>query len=501
LKPPGPFHKIQSTRVLFTVMSMFLIIYGCMSVGPDYIRPDITISPSWHARLTGGLYNGTSDTSELAKWWETLGDTELTRLITRAVQTNIDIRQAVSRIRQARAQRSIYRAGLFPGADASASATRSSGSENMGSKGIRTAYSAGFDALWEIDLFGGIQRSVEAADADLQSSIEDLHDVHVSLAAEVATNYIDLRTYQSRLMVARTNLKNQEDTYKLIIERRQAGLVDELDVAQARASLERIRSGIPSLRSGINESKNRLAVLLGTQPGTLHKELEESESIPLVPGQIAVGVPADVLRQRPDIRKAEQELIAQTARVGVATADMYPKLKLSGTIGLTAMNSGNLLSTGARNYSYGPGISWPIFDAGVIRQNIEVSSAKQEQALQSYESAVLNALEEVENRLTAYVEEQHRRDALSEGAKASRKAFYLAKIKYETGLTDFSTLLDAERSLLTLEDELSTSDGKVTSNLVSLYKAMGGGWSPNDNGKRTDSQSTGETPFLLKNDK
>jgi len=464
-----------------TAVFVFLIPFGCAATGPDYIRPDFKTSSTWHTQLTDGLVTGPADAERLAQWWKTLGDTELTSLISRAVLNNLDVKQAISRIRQARAQRLIYKAGLFPGVDASASATRSSGSENMGLAGTGTLYSAGFDALWEIDLFGGTRRSVEAADADLRASREDLNDVNVSLAAEVATNYIELRTCQSRLMVAGTNLKDQEDTYKLASQRYQAGLADELDVAQARAGLESTRSGIPTLRSGIEESKNRLAVLLGAQPGTLHKELDEPKPIPLVPGRIVVGVPADVLRQRPDIRKAEQELIAQTARVGVATADLYPKLNLSGTIGLEAMNSGSLLSAAARNYSFGPGISWSIFDAGAIRQNIEVSSARQEQALLSYEAAVLTALEEVENRLTAYIEEQHRRDALSEGVKASQQAFDLAKIKYETGLTDFSTLLDAERSLLTLQDELATSNGTVTSNLVSLYKALGGGWPQNNN--------------------
>jgi NodT family efflux transporter outer membrane factor (OMF) lipoprotein len=488
--PPGTVRH----STLFCVLALLLLLTSCASVGPDYVPPKTSLSPAWHTSIGTGLDAQQADPARIEKWWEALGDRELASLINRAVRNNLDIKQAVSRIRQARAQRSIYKAGLLPAVDASASATRSSGSENMGGKGSRTLYSAGFDTLWEIDLFGGVQRSVEAADADLQASIEDLHDVHVSLAAEVATNYIELRTCQSRLTVAETNLKNQEDTYKLTGERLQAGLADGLDVAQARAGLESTRSGIPSLRTGIEESKNRLAVLLGTQPGKLHKELEGSGIIPLVPGQIAVGVPADILRQRPDIRKAEQELIARTARVGVATADLYPKLKLSGTIGLEAVNSGSLLSAGARGYSYGPGISWSIFDAGAIRQNIEVSSARQEQALIGYELAVLAALEEVENRLTAYFEEKHRRDALSIGAKASKEAFDLAKIKYEAGLTDFTTLLDAQRSLLSLQDELTTCDGAVASDLVGLYKALGGGWPQNDNGKKTDSLSTTEAP-------
>jgi NodT family efflux transporter outer membrane factor (OMF) lipoprotein len=495
-----PLKKLLHISIQYTAVFVFLIPSGCMTVGPDYVKPEITTSPAWHAPLTNGLNGKALQTTQLAKWWATLGDKELTSLVERSLDNNLDVKQALSRIRQARAQRSIEKAGLFPSVDASASATRSSAGGSTGDSGISTRYSAGFDALWEIDLFGGTRRSIQAADADLQASIEDLNDVRVSLTAEVATNYFELRTYQSRLRVAEANLKNQEYTYRLTSERYQAGLVDELDMQQAKTSLENTRAGIPSLRVSIEESKNRLAVLLGVQPGKLHRELEDWKPLPQAPDDIAVGVPADTLRQRPDIRKAEQELIAQTARVGVATADLYPKLKLNGTLGWEAANTGSLFSSGSRSYSYGPGVSWPLFDAGAIRQNIEVSSAKQEQALQSYESAVLSALEEVENRLVAYSEEQNRRDALTEGARASQAAFDLARIKYESGLTDFSTLLDAQRSLLTLQEELAASNGKVITNLVSLYKALGGGWSTQDQAVKTDGQPSGRPAPQTDND-
>lgn len=468
--------------ILICVLVFLLSPAACVSVGPDYVRPETSVSPAWHSNMEQGLNAGQSDPVNLAQWWEVVGDPQMTSLIGRAVKNNLDVKQALSRIREARAARSIIKAGLSPTLDASGSVTRSH-SDTGANSGSNTLYSTFFDSLWEIDLFGGVRRSVEAADADLQASREDLHDVHVSLAAEVALNYIDLRTYQSRLAVAESNLKNQEETYELTRKRLQAGLRDELDVQQAKASMESTRSGIPTLRAGMEGSKNRLAVLLGEQPGILHKELEGSRPIPLVPRQVAVGVPADVLRQRPDIRKAEQGLAAQTARVGVATADLYPKLKLTGSIGLKSLSSGSLFTANAEGSSYGSGISWPIFDAGAIRQNIEVQSARQEQALQSYESAVLNALEEVENRLTAYAEESTRRDMLSKGADAARQAYDLAKTKYEAGLTDFTSLITTENTLLLLQDELAESTGKVTSNLVSLYKALGGGWSSRGSGE------------------
>jgi multidrug efflux system outer membrane protein len=316
---------------------------------------------------------------------------------------------------------------------------------------------------------------VEAAEADLGAKQEDLHDVLVSLLAEVAVNYLDVRTFQVRLAVAEANLQAQSETYQLAQWRYEAGLSDELTVQQARYNLENTRSQIPTLRTGLEEAMNRIAVLLGEQPGKLHAELEKREPIPVTPLNVAVGVPADLLRRRPDVRQAERQLAAQTARIGVATADLYPKFTLSGSIGLEALSLNNL-SSGIWTLSGGPRISWAIFKAGAIRQNIEVQSALQEQYLIAYETAVLSALEEVENALVAYAEEQQRRQSLSEATQAAQKAVELAQHKYQAGLTDFSNVLDAQRSLLSFQDQLAQSDGTVTSNLVRLYKALGGGW-------------------------
>jgi NodT family efflux transporter outer membrane factor (OMF) lipoprotein len=300
--------------------------------------------------------------------------------------------------------------------------------------------------------------------------------VLVSLLAEVALNYVEVRTYQARIAVAEANLKAQGETHQLTLWRYQAGLSDELAVQQARYNLESTRSQIPTLRTGLEEAMNRIAVLLGEQPGKVHGELEKQDSIPVTPLKVAVGVPADMLRRRPDIRRAERQLAAQTARIGVATADLYPKFTLSGSIGLEALSLSNPSSTGSWTLSGGPKVTWTIFKAGAIRQNIEIQSALQEQYLTAYEAAVLSALEEVENALVAYAEEQHRRQSLSEATHAAQKAVELAQHKYQAGLTDFSNVLDAERSLLSFQDQLAQSDGTVTSNLVRLYKALGGGW-------------------------
>lgn len=452
-----------------------LIVMGC-AVGPDYVPPDPGFSSAWHTPLEGGLIPEDTDPRMLANWWTTLNDTELSSLIERAVAGNLDLKKAWAKVREARARRGISRAGLFPTLDVTGSATRSSGSKETGSGNTRELYAAGFDAGWEVDIFGGLQRSIEAAEASLQASREELRDVMVSLVSEVALNYVEARTYQARLAVAEANLDAQQETYELTRWRYEAGLSDELALEQARYNLESTRSQIPTLRSGLEETKNRLAVLLGERPGMIHKELEERKPIPVTPLEVAVGVPADTLRRRPDIRKAERELAAQTARIGVATADLYPRFTLKGSIGLEALSLGNLISYGSRTSSIGPRVSWAVFDAGAIRKSIKIQSALQEQALIQYETAVLSALEEVENALLAYANEQDRRRSLLEASQAAQRAAKLARNRYAAGLIDFQVVLDSERSLLSLQSQMAESDGKVTSNLIALYKALGGGW-------------------------
>jgi NodT family efflux transporter outer membrane factor (OMF) lipoprotein len=415
------------------------------------------------------------DPQTLAAWWMTLNDPELSSLIDRAVLGNLNLKKALARVREARARSGMAKADLFPTLDATGSATWSRSSKDTGAGKTSDLFIATFDAGWELDIFGGVRRSVEAAGANLQATQEDLRNVLISLLAEVASNYIQVRTYQAQIAVAEANLEAQSETYQLTQWRYEAGLSDELAVQQARYNLENTRSLIPALRTGLGEAMNRIAVLLGEQPGKVHSELEKREPIPVTPLKVAVGVPADVLRRRPDIRQAERELAAQTARIGVATADLYPKFTLSGSIGLEALSLSNP-STSGWTLSGGPRISWAIFKGGAIRQNIEVQSALQEQALIQYEATILGALEEVENALVAYAEVQQRRQSLSEATQAAQKAVDLAQHKYQAGLTDFNNVLDAQRSLLSLQEQLAQSEGNVTSKLVRLYKALGGGW-------------------------
>jgi NodT family efflux transporter outer membrane factor (OMF) lipoprotein len=400
----------------------------------------------------------------------------LTGLIEQAREGNLDLRQAVSRIRQARANLGISRAGFFPAIDSSGSRSYSRSSEDTGGGRKSDSYSVGFDASWELDIFGGVRRSVEAAGAELGASEEDLRDVLVILLSEVALNYIDFRTLEARLAVAQANLNLQEETYRLVSARFEGGLTSGLDVDQARANLENTRAQIPSLQTSLQQTKNRLAVLLGLNPGAVDDELAQGEPIPATPLDIAVGVPAELLRRRPDIRRAERLLAAQTARIGVATAELYPKFQLPGSIGLEALSLENLFLSGSHTYRYGATFNWPIFSGGRIRNNIKVQDELAEQALLEYESTVLTALEEVENALVAYAKEQARLNSLDEAAQAARRAADLAETQYASGLVDFQVVLDAQRTLLSFEEQLSVSRGEVVSNLIRLYKALGGGW-------------------------
>jgi NodT family efflux transporter outer membrane factor (OMF) lipoprotein len=468
--------RVCSRMVILLAAGSVLVFAGCAVVGPNYVPVAPKAPSKWQADLQDGLNEASLNPEILAQWWATIKDPQLSSLEQRAVKGNLDLQEARARVREARALRGISKAQLFPTADAVGSITRNRDSENTGPGKSNTLYAAGFDAGWELDIFGGVRRAVEAAEADLEASQEQLHDVLVSLLAEVALNYLEVRTFQARLAVTEKNIKAQQETYELNDSRNRAGIISELPVQQARYNLENSRSQVPTLQTGLAAAKNRLAVLLGENPGALNDELNERKPIPVPPISVAVGVPAETLRHRPDIRRAERNLAARTARIGVATADLYPKFRLLGSIGLESLDDEDFLDWSSRTWRIGPSASWNIFDAGAIRQNIEVQTARQEQALIQYESTVLRALEEVEDILVAYAKVQRRREYLVRATEAARQADLLAKDQFSAGLVDFSNVLITQLSLLSLENDLVQSEGAVASSLVRLYKALGGGW-------------------------
>jgi multidrug efflux system outer membrane protein len=515
---------------------------GC-AVGPNYKAPEL---PQAHcADLLPGVSSpadashGAISAETLARWWQSLNDPTLTELIREGVKGSLDLRDAQASIREAQARLWIARAPLFPQLDASGLYLRERASAHLtpevgqpsaveravssavtgaitrgvnntlgvsggvspgGSASAAAAsagqrapvagnyYQAGFDAAWEIDIFGGTRRSIEAASAELQAQEENLNSVWVSLAAEIAVSYVDVRTAQRRLQVARDNLDAQARTLELLESRQKAGLSDELAVQQARYNLERTRSTIPAIRTDLEGAMNSLAVLTGVMPGTLHERLSEAAPIPTGTLRTVTGIPADVLRQRPDIRVAERALAAQTARIGQATAELFPKFELFGTIGWESLDEATLFSHDSLAWDFGPRFSWPIFHGGSILRNIEVQDALQEQLLARYKKTVLAAVKEVRDSLMAYAQEQERRDTLATGVEAAQAAVEIAQDKYRSGLTDFNNVLDAQRSLLSFQEALALSEGAETTNLIRLYKALGGGWQSLEQNTEDNSQ-------------
>lgn len=470
----GPYlTKVRSTGLaLFTLAS--LLAAGCAVVGPEYVAVDPQSPDTWQSELQGGLTPGAA--TNLAHWWVVLQDPQLSALEERAVSGSLELKEAQARIREARALRGLSRSGYFPDLDAEAAANRSKSSANSASGSQRDLYSAGFDASWELDLFGGVKRSVQAAQASLEAVEANRYDLQVSLMAEVALNYVELRSYQARLAISADVIKSLQESFELNDSRFQAGLIGELAVQQSLRLLESAKAQLPALETGLNAAQNRLALLLGVAPGSLHGELAAPRPLPGLPISLAVGIPAETLRRRPDIRRAERNLAAQTARIGVATADLYPKLRLAGTFGLEALAAGDLFQAASKSWKIGPSLSWKLFDAGAVRRNIEIQNARQEQALLQYERNILRAREEVENALVAYAKEQLRRDSLTSAVKAAERSEVIARDQYQAGLVDFSNVLDAQRSLLLLQDEQIRSEANIIANLVRLYKALGGGW-------------------------
>ncbi|MGD9214481.1 MAG: efflux transporter outer membrane subunit [Desulfobacteraceae bacterium] len=328
-----PVRGVYHTIIAFVLAAMV----GCAPAGPDYIRPEVSTPTRWNSLCADGQKRSAQPS---VAWWQTFNDPVLIDLVELARTENLDIKEALSRVREARMRRFKNRASLFPSLDAAASARQSASSGESGSEQISELYSAGFDAGWELDLFGGLRRSAEAYQADLEAQIEDLHDVVVTLLAEVAVNYIDVRTYQARLSVAQRNVSTQQETWELLVALVRAGSGDELAVAQARYNLESSKAKITDLNVGLEAALNRLSLLTGKAAGALPAGLSEIHPIPVVSIDPAVGIPADVIRQRPDIRQAERELAAQTARIGVAEADLYPSLTLSGSIGRPCRRTG-----------------------------------------------------------------------------------------------------------------------------------------------------------------
>ncbi len=483
---PDPIRR-KITPVSFLILAAFILIMvmGC-AVGPDYQRPETKVPEAWNGQevVTPDHPSKTvTNPVALVEWWGAFQDPTLSSLVEMAIRANLDLRLAVARIRQARASMGVAGAPLFPEVDASALYQRSQGSSEVGGGGavatvggLRNLWQAGLDATWEVDIFGGTRRNLEAAGADLQAAVEDRRDVLVTLVGDVGTNYINLRGFQQQIEIARRNLEAQKHTADITQKRHDAGFVGGLDVATARAQIATTAATIPVFESSARAAIYSLGVLLGREPAALEKDLIRATPIPPTPPEIPVGLPSDLLRRRPDIRRAEAQIHAATARIGVATADLFPKFNLAGSYGFSALEAFKLGRSTSNFWSWGPTITWPIFAGGRFYWNVKVQDALQEQALLTYEKTVLTALKDVETALVAYAKQQEARKSLTEAVVNNRKAVDLAMTLYVAGKSDFLNVLIAQRSLFATEDALALSTRTVDTNLIALYKALGGGW-------------------------
>ncbi|CAG0959729.1 Outer membrane protein OprM [Phycisphaerales bacterium] len=462
---------------------------GCR-VGPDYQQRQAK-APDAYSSLTDPDASlgvkpvaGAADPAALAAWWGVFGDTTLDSLVSRAVEGNLDLRLARARVREARALRGVADSTVLPTVDASGGVTRSQRSgtvrNSFGSDDATTLWDVGLDASWEIDVFGGKRRGIEAAQGDLEAAVEDQRAVLVTLAAEVARNYNELRGFQRRIVVTEQTIRAAQETLELTESRSRAGLSAEIETEQSRAQLATRQSQLPSLRSAAHAAAFRLSVLLGQSPGALLAELDQAGTIPKPPAEIPVGLPSELLTRRPDVRRAERQLAAATARIGVEESELYPKFTLTGALGLQSGELASLPDTSSRAWSIGPTVRWRLFDRRAIHQRIAAADARAEQALIAYDQTMLTSLEEVENALTGLVEEQARWKRLDEAVTASRRAVNLANERYRSGIGDFLTVLVNQRELYDREDQLVQSEASVTRNVIALYKALGGGWAQAD---------------------
>ncbi|WP_116799691.1 efflux transporter outer membrane subunit [Pseudomonas syringae] len=456
------------------IPSLLVMALAACAVGPDYQAP--VTAPAKLASAAQGNY----DRSKVDRvWWQQFEDPTLNKLVARSLDGNRDLRVAFARLKSARAIRDDVANDVMPVVTSRASSDIGKGQQpGITERRVNSErYDLGLDMAWEVDLFGRIQRQLEASDADQDAAEANLYQLQVTLIAEVVDAYGQLRGAQLREAIARDNLKNQQSSQDVTTQLRDAGVGNELDVVRAEARLAAVEATVPQLQAEQARQRNRIATLLGERPENLSVDLSPSK-LPALAKALPIGDPTQVLRNRPDIRAAERQLAASTARIGVATADLFPRVSLSGFLGFTAGRGSQIGSSAARAWSLGPSITWAAFDLGSVRAQIRSADADAEGALANYEQQVLLALEESENAFSDYDKRQQRLVSLMRQSDASRSAARLASVQYREGTADFLVLLDAERERLAAEDAQAQAEIELYRGIVAIYKALGGGWQP-----------------------
>jgi NodT family efflux transporter outer membrane factor (OMF) lipoprotein len=479
-----------------------LLLAGC-TLGPSFQKPDWASPASWFTPPKQPVAAGPSiPVAEPVDpdWWTLFNDPQLTALERRVAGENLDIRLAAIRLGESRAELGVARAAQLPTLDGNASYIRqqpsnhgifveiptaagASGVANVSTGGVQShglqpfdIWQGGFDAAWEVDLWGRVRRSIESATATSEAAAEARRSALLSSLAEVARDYIQLRGAQAQLQIARDNVRTARQSLDLTQQRATGGVTTDLDVANASAQLRTTLSEIPALEQREAQLINALSLLLGQPPNALRAELSVPHPVPPVPPRVPVGLPSELVRRRPDIRQAEAQLHAATADIGVAQANFYPTLSLNGSAGLQSLQLNHAFDLDSKQYAIGPGLTIPIFEGGRLRATLQLREAQQQEAAVTFQKTVLQAWHEVDDALTAYQAEQRRRDALTHAVADNRRALGLAQSRYQQGVADFLEVLTAERSLLATQQQLAESTTIVSANLVALYKALGGGW-------------------------
>jgi len=473
--------RLTSCAGVVSLLGALSVPGGC-AVGPDFKRPEATAPGKWRDAGDARLAGQTADTA----WWKSFNDAALDRLVELAYRQNLPLQIAGLRIVESRALYGVATGRQFPqtqqvSANLTAIGLPQTIASAVGLDRNLLSYQAGFDVAWELDFWGKYRRGVEAEAASLLGSVADYQAALVSLTAEVARAYVSMRTFEVLIQQAEENARIQEEGLTIAQARFKNGATSELDPSQATTLLESTRATIPALRAGLQQQRNALATLLGQPAGTLDATLVAGpQEIPKPPAQVGVGMPAEMLRRRPDIRSAELAAAAQCARIGVAKADYYPSFSLFGSIGLRAFNKGpgshNLFSSGAVFYQAGPAVNWPFLNYGRITNGVRVEDARFQQLLVAYRDTVLRAAQEVEDSITGFLNAQQAATFEQNAITAAKRSVELSMIQYREGATDFQRVLDAERSLLQEQNTFAQTNSAVATNLVALYKALGGGW-------------------------
>jgi len=461
-----------------------LLVSGCSTLGPDFKRPEANVSDDWVSDENSTLNKESTDFKE---WWTAFNDPILNGLISTAYQQNLNLQIAAVRILEARAQLGIATGNQYPqsqsigGGFTHNKLSKNSPNFNPLADTSFESYQLGFDAAWELDLWGRFGRGVESADANFLASLASYDDILVSLTAEVAVSYVQIRTFEERLTLAKQNEAIQQRSLRITEVRFDNGATTELDVTQARALVHNTRALIFSLEVGLRQSKNGLSILLGIPPSDLSNILGDPSKIPDAPEAVAVGVPTEMLRRRPDVRRAELQAASQSALIGVAQAELYPKFTLLGSFGLASSNtgtsdSGDLFSGDSQTATIGPIFSWPILNYGRLKNNIRVQDARYQQAIINYQNTVLFAAREVEDAMISFLKARQQSAELQASVEASNRSVEISLIQYRDGVTDYTRVLNSQEFLVQQQDSYTAIRGDVARNLIAMYKALGGGW-------------------------